>query len=165
VDDLTAEVVRGRVGDVSVAYLAQELGAAIGVEPVGVYIMPEIGYYPDSMFAALTLLSRITDAGEVREFFKGLPQLICGKRKIPCPNSLKRMLMERLKEDSDLFGPSQLNSLDGLRFEFDDSWMLIRASGTEPAIRVIAESESRAQTEPLLSQGAKAVESIVEELV
>ena len=73
-DDLTAEVVRGRVGDVSVAYLAQELGAAIGVEPVGVYIMPEIGYYPDSMFAALTLLSRITDAGEVREFFKSVSE-------------------------------------------------------------------------------------------
>ncbi|GAG75816.1 unnamed protein product, partial [marine sediment metagenome] len=55
-------MVRGRVGDVAVAHLAQELDAALGVEQVGVYIIPEAGYYPDSIFASLILLSQLSDA-------------------------------------------------------------------------------------------------------
>ena len=163
--DLGAEVVRGRVGDVSVAYLAQELDAAIGIEPVGVYIMPEVGYYPDSLFATLTLLNRIREVDEIRDFFKDMPQLFSGQRKLPCPNSLKAVVIERVKENDGLFGASQLNTLDGLRFEFDNWWMLIRASGTEPAIRVIAESNSKSSTEALLNQGVQAVESVLERLI
>ena len=162
--DLGVEVVRGRVGDVSVAYLTQGLDAAIGVEPVGVYIMPKAGYYPDPFFATLTLLSRIRHVSEIRDFFKDMPQLSFGQRKLPCPNGLKAIVMEKVSENVGLFGTSQLNTLDGLRFEFDDSWTLIRASGTEPAIRVIAESNSKAETEALLGKGVEAVESILERL-
>jgi len=158
------KVVRGRVGDVSVAYLTQELDAAIGVEPVGIYILPEIGYYPDSLFATLTLLSRIRDVSQLRNFFTDMPQFFLGKRKLPCPNWLKAGVMEKIEENTGLFGAHQLNTLDGLRFEFNDSWMLIRASGTEPAIRVMAESTSRAETEALLTKGVQAVASILKRL-
>ena len=160
-EGLGVEVVRGRVGDVNVAYLARELDAAIGVEPVGVYIMPEIGYYPDSMFATLTLLRRIKRAGDIRDFFKRLPPLFSGQKKLSCPNHLKAAAIENLAGDRGLFGACELNTLDGLRFELDDSWVLIRASGTEPAIRVSAESASRARTEALLEKGARAVKDIL----
>ena len=69
--------------------------------------------------------------------------------------------MEEIKEKASLIGAGKLNPLDGLRFEFDDSWMLIRASGTEPAIRVMAEANSRAEMEGLLAKGVQAVESIL----
>ena len=161
-EDLGVEVMRGRVGDVSVAHLARELDAAIGVEPVGVYIMPEIGYYPDSMFATLTLLRRIKRAGDIRDFFKSIPPLFSGKKKLSCPNHLKAAVIENLTGDSSLFGACELNTLDGLRFELDNSWALIRASGTEPAIRVSAESASRAQTEALLSRGVRAIKNVLE---
>jgi len=160
-EDLGAEVVRGRVGDVSVAYLTQELDAAIGVEPIGVYIMPEVGYYPDSMFAALTLLNQIGEAGEIRDFIKDMPQLFFRQRKLLCPNTLKAMVMEKIEENADFFGASRINTLDGLRFEFDDSWMLIRASGTEPVIRVIAEASSEAETAALLHRGLQVAESVL----
>ena len=70
--------------------------------------------------------------------------------------------MERLEESTRLFEVNHLNTLDGLRLELDDSWMLIRASGTEPAIRVIAESTSSAEMESLLGEGVKAVENVLE---
>ena len=162
--DLGTRVVRGRVGDVHVAYLAEELNAAIGVEPVGVYIMPEIGYYPDSIYAALTLLSQIKDPAEIRSFIKGLPRLALEKKKITCPNHLKMPVMGNLEKQAHCFSPDELNTLDGLRFEFADSWMLIRASGTEPVIRVIAESESRERTQLLLAKGIKVVEDALEEI-
>jgi len=142
VKDLGVEVVRGKVGDVPVAHLVKELDAALGVEQVGVYIFPELGYYPDSIFAALFLLSQISDAGEIRRFFQNIPRLFFEKAKVS--------------------KPSKIGTLDGLRLDFSDSWVLMRASGTEPLIRVIAESRSQAQTDELIRKGKELVQSVVE---
>jgi phosphoglucosamine mutase len=162
VKDLGAEVVRGRVGDVPVAHLAHELDAALGVEQVGVYIFPELGYYPDSIFASLFLLSQLSYAGEIRQFFQSIPRLFFEKAKIFCPNELKELVMAQVKEKDHLFAADELNTLDGLRLEFPDSWMLIRASGTEPVIRVVSESMSQKQSDALISKGKELVQSLVE---
>jgi len=162
VKDLGAEVVRGRVGDVPVAHLVQELDAALGVEQVGVYIIPEVGYYPDSIFASLILLSQLSDAGEIRQFFQGIPRLYFEKARIPCLNELKEPVMAQVREKAHLFAPNEINTLDGLRLEFPDSWMLIRASGTEPIIRVVSESTSQTQTDELISKGKDLVQGLVE---
>jgi len=165
VKDLGAEVVRGRVGDVAVAYLARELDAALGAEEVGVYVIPEAGYYPDSIFASLTLLSQLTDAGEIRKFFQSIPRLYFDKARIYCPNELKESVMARINEKAHYFIPdratTKIGTLDGLRLEFSDSWMLIRASGTESVIRVISESTSQTETNELMSQGKELVQSLV----
>ncbi len=162
VKDLGVEVVRGRVGDVPVAHLVQQLDAALGVEQVGVYIMPEVGYYPDSIFASLFLLSQLSDMGEIRQFFQGIPRLFFEKAKVACPNELKEAVMDRVKEKAHLFAPDETNTLDGLRLQFSDSWMLIRPSGTEPLIRVISESTSQKQSDELMGKGKELVQSLVE---
>jgi phosphoglucosamine mutase len=161
--DLGADVVRGRVGDVHVAHLTRQLDAAIGVEPVGVYLMPEIGLYPDSIFATLTLLSQIDRVEQIRDFFKDIPRPCFAQSKVPCPDSAKTAVMEEVRRNALNLGAYQVNTLDGLRLEVDHSWMLIRASGTEPLIRVSAEASSQAATDDLLGQGVKLVESIVTE--
>jgi len=162
VRDLGAKVVRGKVGDVNVAYLAREIDAALGVEQVGVYIIPKTGYYPDSIFATLTLLSCIKEVAEIRDFFERMPKLFFEKRKVSCPNQLKEAVMGEVAKKARLFGAKDLNMLDGLRLEFEDSWMLVRASGTEPAIRVLAESTSLSKTQQLLDQGVQWIQPIVE---
>jgi phosphoglucosamine mutase len=162
VKDLGAEVVRGRVGDVAVAYLARELDAALGVEQVGVYVIPEAGYYPDSIFASLLLLGQLSNASDIRQYFQGIPRLFFEKARVFCPDELKESVMAGAKERVHLFAPDEINTLDGLRLEFPDSWMLIRASGTEPVIRVIAESTSQTRTDELRSKGKKLVQSLVE---
>jgi phosphomannomutase len=49
-----------------------------------------------------------------------------------------------------------INRLDGVKFLFaDESWMLMRPSGTEPVVRIYAESESKQDLEVLLEQGRK----------
>jgi phosphoglucosamine mutase len=162
VKDLGVEVVRGRVGDVAVAHLAQKLDAALGVEQVGVYIIPEAGYYPDSIFASLFLLSQLSNADEIRQFFQGIPRLFFEKAKVFCPDELKELVMAQVKEKAHLFTSDEINTLDGLRLDFPDSWMLVRASGTEPVIRVISESTSQTQTDELISKGKELVQSLVE---
>jgi phosphomannomutase len=159
--DLGVKVFRGRVGDADVAHLAVETDAAIGVEQVGVYIMPQVGYYPDSMFAALTLLSRINDTREIRAFFKQIPDMFFDKGRVSCPNESKATLMAIVAQRAADFGAVSLSTLDGVRMEFGDSWMLIRASGTEPMIRVLAESPSVATTAELIDKGVRLVQSIL----
>jgi phosphomannomutase len=56
----------------------------------------------------------------------------------------------------------ETNTLDGIRYELDDAWLLVRPSGTEPAIRVIAEAESEDKMNNLLKEATKQVRELVE---
>jgi len=157
-EGLGVEVVRGRVGDVHVAQLVRELDAGIGVEPVGVYIIPEMGLYPDSVFAALTVLIGMDGTGEL---FRQMPRLHYDQGRVPCANDLKEAVMAEVLGRVDDFGARSVNTLDGLRLEFAESWLLIRASGTEPLVRVVAESGSRTETERLVRWGVEVVKKTV----
>ena len=74
--------------------------------------------------------------------------------------------MVRIKEKIHLLtpgeSPTKIGTLDGVRLEFPDSWVLNRASGTEPVIRVISESTSQTQTSELISKGKELVQNTVE---
>lgn len=160
-EDLDVEVMRGEVGDVNVAYLTREVDAALGVEGVGVYIFPELGYYPDSIFATLTLLSHLNYPGQLREFFQSLPSLSFKKAKVFCANELKEIVMTQLKENMHFPKSTGINNTDGLRIEFPDSWVLIRPSGTEPVIRVIVEATSEARADEFIGEITELVQNFV----
>jgi phosphoglucosamine mutase len=162
--DLGVKVIRGKVGDVHVAHLTVDRKAAIGLESIGVFIIPEVGYYPDSIFAALTLLHSLDDVRQIRKFFRKIPSLFFDKTKVSCSNQCKEPVMEQLAKEVHSFKPDIVNDLDGLRLEFDDAWLLIRASGTEPAIRLLAESTDKSKTENLLGQGTKLVQEMVDDI-
>jgi len=137
-------VVRGRVGDVAVAHLVRREDAALGAETIGVYIFPEVGLYPDSMLAVLHVLGVLEEASDVRRFIGTLPRLELVKAKIACASVLKSGVMLRAEDalHGVLGAPSgvTVNRTDGLRFEMQDAWVLVRPSGTEPVIRVTAEA-------------------------
>ncbi|MFO8101527.1 MAG: hypothetical protein R6U37_05085 [Dehalococcoidia bacterium] len=157
-EEVGAGVVRGKVGDVYLAHLVRENEAAIGVEDVGVYIMPRMGCYPESMLAALTLLSEIESPEEIRDFLGRFPRFYADKRKVACPDELKEAAMEKITAGARRLDPKELNSLDGVRLDFADSWVLIRPSGTEPAIRVMAEATGKEEVQKLVEAGMKLVE-------
>jgi len=153
VKDLGGRVIRGKVGDVYAAHLAKDNNAALAVESVGVYILPPAGFYPESIFAALTLLGSIRHVSDIRSFLATLPPLFFFKDKISCVNENKASIMAKVRQQSDKLRASSLNDLDGLRFEFAEGWLLIRASGTEPAIRVLAEASNQQHARSLLNMG------------
>jgi phosphoglucosamine mutase len=157
IEDLGGDVIRGKVGDGYVGHGLKGAGASIGVEQIGVYIMPEMGYYPDSIYAALYLLANIERVSEIREFFSKIPPLYFDKDKVDANDQLKYKIVERVRNHLDVFSDHRLNSLDGLRLDFENSWILIRASGTEPKIRVIVESEDQGELERLMSIGKQVV--------
>lgn len=164
IEELGGNVIRGMVGDVHAAHLARDNSAALGVEPVGVYIVPEAGYYPDSIFASLVLLSAISNVSEIRQLFRSLPPLYFSKDKVECPNDFKTGAMEKVRQKVVHLKPVEINSLDGIRLDFGGAWMLIRASGTEPAVRVLAESKGQVYTRDLLRDGMAIVQDAVKEV-
>jgi len=160
------KIMRGKVGDVNVAHLSKQLDAALGVESIGVFIYPELGYYPDSIFTALYLLRNLTKPGQLREYYSNLPKLYSQKVKIPCNNQMKTNIMKSLEnlsiEQLQKLGeqPSK-NTIDGLRIEFNDSWILIRPSGTEPVIRIIVESDTISRASVLINSAQDIVQRII----
>jgi len=161
VADLGAQVYRTKVGDVALAYSTRELDAAIGVEPVGVYILPQLGYYPDSFLATLLLLSQLKDVGDIRSFFSSLPPFFFESTKIPCDNVLKEKVTELCQKEVINIDSGQVNTLDGIRSDFSDSWLLIRPSGTEPVVRVVVEANSQSQLKRLMAHGVNLVEKAI----
>jgi phosphomannomutase len=93
-----------------------------------------------------------------------MPPLYFGKSKIPCPNHLKSAVICNLIKKADSLGARSVSKIDGLKIEYDDAWLLLRASGTEPAIRVIAETSSPQQTAVLIIRGAEFVEDAAKDL-
>jgi phosphoglucosamine mutase len=162
VADVGGLVLRGMVGDISVAHLTRDEGCCIGVEQVGHYINPSIGYYPDTLYTALFLMSRISSPDDIREFYAGIPRLWYEKAGFRCPNAKLAAVGDFVAAHAGRFGADHVNLLDGVRLEFPDAWMLIRASGTQPLVRVIVEADSEARLSALLQQGEALVAEALE---
>ncbi|MCX6001061.1 MAG: hypothetical protein NTY79_00755 [Chloroflexi bacterium] len=109
------------------------------------------------------MLGSIRQVADIRSFLNTLPLLHFYKDNVACPNENKAVAMELVSKKALSLKTSRLNNLDGLRFEFDEGWMLIRASGTEPAVRVLAESGSRTFARSLLNRGMVIVQEAVKE--
>jgi phosphomannomutase len=93
----------------------------------------------------------LKDISEIRDFINKIPPLNLGQRKVSCTNEKKEDLKKLIIQEAQLFGSGKINTLDGLRMDFGDSWILVRPSGTEPIFRIIAESPSETETEKLLN--------------
>lgn len=157
IEDIGGTVIRGKVGDGNVAHLTKNNNATIGIEQVGHYIIPEIGYHPDVFFPALFLLENLDKISDIRDFFKEIPTLYYLKKGIDVQDSAKFEIVNNIKGYLDELKFDNVNSLDGIRIEFEDSWILIRASGTQPMIRVIVESGSKKKLNEYIEWGVALV--------
>ena len=93
------------------------------------------------------------------ELYGRVGKLESGRIGIRLTPQLMKSLSEKLKQDPKEIGGRHVertNRIDGVKFIFaDGSWLLMRPSGTEPVVRIYAESESAKDLEVLLEQGRK----------
>lgn len=131
------EIIHTRVGDVYVAEKLKEINASFGGEPSGSWIFPKVSYCPDGILAAAILVEMVNDKllSEMRET---LPKYLTKRGTIPCNDDKKEVIMNKIAHASSKIG--KITTIDGIRIELDDGWVLIRPSGTEPKIRITAES-------------------------
>jgi phosphoglucosamine mutase len=138
--DEIADVHRTPVGD---AFVSEELisWGDFGGEPSGAWIFPQISLCPDGPFAA-ALLCEIAAEWDIAAEIDAMPQY--------------PILRESFKTDAAREILSSLgadNPTDGIRISDEDGWCLVRASGTEPKIRVTAEGRTGERAKAMLEKG------------
>jgi phosphoglucosamine mutase len=135
-----ADVRRTPVGD---SYVSEELlkWGDFGGEPSGAWIFPKISLCPDGPYAA-ALFCEIASEWDVAYELDAMPAY---------PILRESFLYENAREIVSSLGAS--SPTDGIRVADDDGWYLIRASGTEPKIRITAEGKSLQKAKEMLSLG------------
>jgi len=134
-----------------------------GEESAGLSIK---GHYPekDGILACLLAAEAVASRGaslteQLKELYGRVGKLESGRIGIRLTPQLMESLGDKLKEDPKEIGGRRVertNRMDGVKFIFaDGSWLLMRPSGTEPVVRIYAESESAKDLEVLLEQGHK----------
>lgn len=143
------------VGSINVARKMMETDAVFGGEGNGGLIFPEHQYCRDGGMACAKLLEIMSSDKKLSQLTKTVPEYHNSKTKIRC-GTLKET-MEKVKEDA-LGEDLKADTTDGVKIWYDDGWVLIRPSGTEPIIRIFAESKTQSRAQELMEAGVKLVE-------
>jgi len=155
--DYGADVVRTPVGEVHVARTIVRLGAAIGGEGNGGVMYPALHAGRDAPVAAallLTLLAR--DGRRVSELVGAAPRYAIVKAKAERgTRNAERGLEDVYAALRKRFPEASVDTQDGLRLAWQDRWLHVRPSNTEPIIRLIAEAPTHAAAEQLVDEGRR----------
>jgi len=138
-------IFRTPVGEIHVAKLMKEKSAAIGGEGNGGVILPEIHLGRDAPVAvALTLQHLMEFGGTISELRAEMPQYFISKHKINIEGLDPDKILVKLEK---IYKGATVNKDDGLKLDFDEYWIHIRKSNTEPIIRIIAEARSEEEAD------------------
>lgn len=151
-----ARVVRTPVGEINVAKKMHELGSIIGGEGSGGIILPAVHLGRDSLVGVALALGALAEFdGSISEKRASLPQYEIVKSKIDLESQEQvQSILSHIRTTFSSRAVS-MNDSDGLRIDFEKSWIHARASNTEPIIRLIAEAPSKAEAEALLNEANK----------
>ncbi len=149
-------VLRTRVGEAHVAQALLEHGGVVGGEGNGGVIYPALHATRDGLLAAAIALDWLAEGPRpLSERVAELPPLCMVKRKLDLRITDSAALGESL---SAAFPDGERNVLDGEKYVWEDAWVQVRASGTEPIVRIIAEASRRDRAEDLASRAGAAAE-------
>jgi phosphoglucosamine mutase len=141
-------VTHTRVGDVYVAERASEPDVAFGGEPSGAWIWPEETLCPDGPLAACKLAALASE--------RPLADRAAAVETYPIHRDSvatdeKGAVMDRVAERVTA-GDEDVSTLDGVRVDQGDAWFLVRASGTQPLVRVTAEAREADRAETVFDE-------------
>lgn len=151
------EFVRSWVGEANVTAKMKETDAILGGEGNGGVIEPKVGYVRDSFVSMAYVLDGLA-AGDrtLAEWADSLPSYSIVKDKLTCPREKVDVACEALQS---AFPDASPTTGDGLRLDWDNRWVQVRASNTEPIIRVIAEAPDEGLAKSLCAEAVGIVQS------
>jgi phosphoglucosamine mutase len=166
VEKHSGKVVRTKVGDVYVAEAMKLRKAVFGGEPCGAWIHPNFHYCPDGIFSSAMLLKALEEKGEsLSQFVAKVPQYHTLRENVACKNQLKHTVVEKAGERLKSAFPKykEYSTIDGVRLSLADGWVLVRASGTEPLVRLTVESESLKAAKEIMEKGMAIIKKLAGE--
>lgn len=136
------------VGEVNVTTLMRETGAVIGGEGNGGVIYPASHYGRDALVGVALFLTMLAKSGKkVSEVRATLPEYCIAKTKVELtPEINVDAILEEVKKH---YAEEKLTTIDGVKIDFDDSWVHLRKSNTEPIIRIYSEAHTMQEAEAL----------------
>lgn len=144
------KVVRTQVGEANVAQGVVDNGCVIGGEGNGGVIDPRITMVRDSLSAMSLVLQLMASSGKrISELVAELPRYVMIKQKFECPRERIEVATTAVAE---AFSDEKVNRSDGTRVDFEQGWVHVRASNTEPIVRIIAEAEDEATASTLVER-------------
>jgi phosphomannomutase len=155
IEDVAADagvpVIRAAVGEVNVALRMQAERAPVGGEGNGGVIVSALHLGRDAPAGAALVLQLLTDAASapLSAIVARWPRYAIVKDKIERPGGPLDRAYDALKQ---AFPGAGVDTQDGLRLAWQDSWLHVRPSGTEPIVRIIAEAKTEAQARDLVAQ-------------
>jgi phosphomannomutase len=152
VDDVAmkfgARVVRTPVGEINVAKKMKELEAIVGGEGSGGVILPAVHYTRDAIVGIGLVMQQLAEFGGTLSAFKAtLPRYSMVKTKVSVENQDPEGILQSIRKQHGNNG--NVNTDDGLKLNYDDSWVHLRRSNTEPIVRIIAEAPTPGKAEEL----------------
>jgi phosphomannomutase len=136
------------VGEVNVVELMKECKAVIGGEGNGGVIYPELHYGRDALAGIALFLSHLAKFGNTCSMLRAkYPDYHISKNKIELTNEINvDQILEGIRSK---YSKQPVNTVDGVKIEFDKEWVHLRRSNTEPIIRIYSESESETTADNL----------------
>ncbi len=130
------------VGEVNVVELMKKTNAVIGGEGNGGIIYPAAHYGRDALVGVALFLSLLAEKNiSCKMLRNGYPQYFMSKNKIELTPELD--VDEILATMAKKYENEEVNTIDGVKIDFDCEWVHLRKSNTEPIIRIYTESTSQ----------------------
>jgi phosphomannomutase len=128
------------VGEVNVVTKMKEVNAVIGGEGNGGIIVPDFHYGRDALIGIGLFLTHLAHYKKsIKSLRASYPDYFISKNKIELENGLDvKSIFDQIREK---YKNHPVNTEDGLKIEFDNDWVHLRTSNTEPIIRIYAESD------------------------
>lgn len=147
------------VGEVNVVELMKETKAVIGGEGNGGIIYPELHYGRDSLVGVALFLTYLADKKmKVSELRKTFPSYFMSKNKIELTPELD--VDNILQQVEKKYADEEVSTIDGVKIDFEDYWVHLRKSNTEPIIRIYTEAGSQEKAEEVAQQMISEIKKI-----
>ena len=139
------------VGEVNVVEMMKKTNAVIGGEGNGGVIYPELHYGRDALVGIALFLTYMAKSGKkCGQIRAQYPDYFIVKKKTELDSSVN--IKELLDKIAEKYANYQVNRVDGVRIDFEDSWVHVRSSNTEPIIRIYAEAMSESVADNIASK-------------
>jgi phosphomannomutase len=152
------------VGHTFLTLEAKQTHALLGIESSGHLIIPEYFFFDDALVVPLKIAQILDNVKTpLHDLVMEIPSYPTKKEEIECADEIKFDIIQQLKQKLSK-EYKQVNTMDGIRVDFKDGWVLIRASNTSPIIRLTTEADTTAILQNLSSQFIKKTQEIIQQM-
>ncbi len=138
--------------------IVQNKAAVMAGEEVGGVIWPEISLAKDGFLTAAKIVEALCEK-KLSEWVREIPNYYNKKTKIDANDERKLKIINSMREYA-IKNKLNYRDIDGVRIDFEDAWVIVRASGTEGYVRIFSEAKSEKRAQELLEEYVKVVEDI-----